>query len=171
MIWVSICYVAHVNECIATHDTFQNIVATIVLENGAHIQKNFSNLFSHHTRKQMDIIITKDHFWILEDIIIADPTCINLVQCTLSTTIDVQNNTWSYTKWTLGDDFIPLVRKTYGCFHLNFDSFFISCVHVNITHHQQTSLVPSMFIYYLLTSVDYLPTCTSHHDSLAGCHS
>jgi hypothetical protein len=41
MIWVSIFYVAHVNEYIATHDMFQNIIATIVLENGAHIQKVF----------------------------------------------------------------------------------------------------------------------------------
>jgi hypothetical protein len=37
-------------------------------------------------------------------------------------------------------------HKTYDCFHLRFDSFFTSCVHACITHHQQTSLVFFMFI-------------------------
>jgi hypothetical protein len=60
--------------------------------------------------------------------------------------IIVQDKARSYTKRTLGDDFIPLVVKTYSCFHLHFDSFLTSCVHVYITCHQQTSLIPLMFI-------------------------
>jgi hypothetical protein len=48
----------------------------------------------------------------------------------------------------LEDDFIPLAIKTYGSFHPHFDSFFISYVHANIGHHQRTSLVPLIFIFY-----------------------
>jgi hypothetical protein len=48
----------------------------------------------------------------------------------------------------LGGDFIPFAIKTYGCFHPHFDSILTSCVHTNITRHQQTSLVPLMFISY-----------------------
>ncbi len=59
-----------------------------------------------------------------------------------------QDKALSYTKQAPGDDFIPLVIETYSCFHLHFDSFLTTCVHAYITHHQQTSLVPLMFIYH-----------------------
>jgi hypothetical protein len=52
-----------VNEHTTTHDMLQNIIATIVLENGAHIQKEISNLFLHHTQKQMDIVVTIFGSW------------------------------------------------------------------------------------------------------------
>jgi hypothetical protein len=42
----------------------------------------------------------------------------------------------------------PLAIKTYGCFHPCFETFLIFCVHASVAHHQQTSLVPSMFIFY-----------------------
>jgi hypothetical protein len=87
MICVFNCYVAHVNEHIATHDTLQNTITTIVLENGAHIQKEISHLYPHHTRRQMDIVITKDDLKILADIVIVDLTCTYLVQHALSTTM------------------------------------------------------------------------------------
>jgi hypothetical protein len=48
------------------------------------------------------------------------------------------------TRQVQGDDFIPLAIKMYGCHHPRFDSFFSSCVHANIAHRQQTSLVPLM---------------------------
>jgi len=50
------------NERIITHDTIWNTIVTIVLETGARIQKKGSHLFPHHTRKKMDIVITKDNF-------------------------------------------------------------------------------------------------------------
>jgi hypothetical protein len=50
------------NECIATHDTFSDIVAIVVLESGAHVQKEVAHLFPCHTQRQMDIIITKEVF-------------------------------------------------------------------------------------------------------------
>jgi hypothetical protein len=42
-----------------------------VLESGTHVQ-NVSHLFPHHTQKQVDIVITKDDFQTLVDIIIVN---------------------------------------------------------------------------------------------------
>jgi hypothetical protein len=37
------------NEHITTHNTFWDIIATIALENGTHVQKKVFYLFLHHT--------------------------------------------------------------------------------------------------------------------------
>ncbi len=44
-----------------------------------------------------------------------------LFRTTHTTTIATQEKTQSYEKHILGDDFIPLAIKTYGCFHSSFD--------------------------------------------------
>ncbi len=54
MIWVSICYIAH--------DMLQDIIANIMLENGAHIQKEVTHLSPHHTWRQVDIVTTRNDF-------------------------------------------------------------------------------------------------------------
>ncbi len=79
----------------------------------------------------MDIVIIS--FCTLVDIVIANLTHIDMVQCVSMTTthvaiIAVQDNPQSYTKQALGDDFIPLAIETYNCFHPHFDSFMTSCV-------------------------------------------
>ncbi len=96
------------SEHITSHDNF----ATITLDSGTHIQNEVSHLFPHHTRKRMDIVITRDDFWTWVDVVIANPTHTNLVQCpstttTHVTTFAIQNKAQSYIKRTLGDDFIP----------------------------------------------------------------
>jgi len=48
------------SEHIATHYTLQDIIATIVLGSGAHVQREVSHLFFHNTQRQMDIFITRD---------------------------------------------------------------------------------------------------------------
>jgi hypothetical protein len=58
------------SEHIATHDTLQNIVATIASKSGAHIHKEVSHLFLHHTWRQMDIVSTGDSFKTLANIVI-----------------------------------------------------------------------------------------------------
>jgi hypothetical protein len=78
----------------------------------------------------MDIVITRNSFQTLVDIIIVNPTCTNLVQHALMmtmhvTTIATQNKAQSYTQRAPIDDFIPLVIETYDYFHPCFDSFFI----------------------------------------------
>jgi hypothetical protein len=67
----------------------------------------------------VDILITKNIFQTLMDVVIANPTCIDMLQRTLTTTIYAvmmvaQENTRSYVEQTLGDDFIPLAIETYG---------------------------------------------------------
>jgi len=61
------------------HDTFWNTIATIMLESGAHIQREVSHLFLRHTWKRVDIVITKNKFWTLADVVIVDPTHTGLV--------------------------------------------------------------------------------------------
>jgi hypothetical protein len=141
------------SEHTTTHDTFQNIVVVITSQNGAHVKKEVSHFFSCPTQKQMDIVIARYKLWTLVNIIIVDLTHTNLVQWASTTTthatiIIAQDKAQSYIEWAPRNDFIPLAIETYGCFHPHFDSFLSSCVHANITCHQQTSLVPSMFIYY-----------------------
>ncbi len=69
------------SECIAAHDTFRNIVVAISLESGAHVQREVSHLFPPHAWRRMYIVITKDNFLTLADVVIVDLTCTNLVQC------------------------------------------------------------------------------------------
>ncbi len=109
--------------------------------------------FSPHTHRRIDIVITINRFRTLGNVVIVDPTHINLVQQASMTTthwatVATQDKEWSYTKWVLRNDFIPLAIKTYNCLHPHFGYFLSSCVHASIACHQQTSLVPSMLIFY-----------------------
>lgn len=72
--------------------------------------------------------------------IIHDKTCDEIVA--------IQEKTQLCGDHTLGNNFIPLAIKIYGCLHLCFDSFFISCVWVTIAHHLRSSLITTMFISY-----------------------
>ncbi len=127
-------------ERIATHDTFQDTIVVIASKSGIHVQTKVFHFFPCHTRKWIDIVITRDNFQTLTNIVIADPTCTNLVQHTSITTahagtIAVQNKARSYTKWTSRNDFIPLAMETYNCLHFCFDYFLTSCVHACRTCH------------------------------------
>ncbi len=84
-----------------THDTFQNTVVTMVLESGAHIQREVSHLFPCHKQKQVDIVITRNDFWTLANVVIVALTCTDLVQHALliiahAITIAVQNKIQFY---------------------------------------------------------------------------
>jgi hypothetical protein len=56
--------------------------------------------------------------------------------------------THSYIEQTRSDDFIPLVIETYGCLHSHFDSFFTTYAQTTIARHQQSFLIPLMFVSY-----------------------
>ncbi len=99
----------------------------------------------------MDIVIIIDSFWTLANKVITNSTRIDLVQCALIMTTHVmtiatQDKAWSYIEQMPWIDFIPLTIETYNCFHPCFDSFLTFCVDAYIVHHQQTSLVPLIFI-------------------------
>jgi hypothetical protein len=77
------------SERIVAHDTFWDIVTAIILESGTHVQREASHLFLCHTWWWMDILITKDYFWTLMDIVIVDLICTDMVQQTLTMTTHV----------------------------------------------------------------------------------
>jgi len=140
------------NEQVTAHYTLWDIVAIITSKSETQIQRKVSHLFPCHTQRRMDIVITIDCFWTLANVVIADLIHTNSVQHVMMTMhasrVVAQDKARSYIERMPGDDFIPLAIKTHGCLHPHFDSFFISCVQASIVRHQQTSLVPSMFISY-----------------------
>jgi hypothetical protein len=78
----------------------------------------------------MDLIITRNNFQTLMDIVIVDSTCTNSMQCVSMTTlhaIAAQDKAQSYTEQAPKNDFIPFAIKTYDCLHPCFDSFLTSC--------------------------------------------
>jgi hypothetical protein len=88
----------------------------------------------------MDIVITRNSFQTLANIVIVNLTHIDLVQCALTMIVHAiivvaQDKAQSYIERTLGNDFIPLAIETYGCLHPHFDSFLTSYVHAYITCH------------------------------------
>jgi hypothetical protein len=69
----------------------------------------------------MDIIITKNDFWPLMDVVIVDLTCTNMVYRTSMTIthvamMTIQEKTQSYVERALGDDFILVVIDHMGVF-------------------------------------------------------
>jgi hypothetical protein len=82
----------------------------------------------------MDIVIIKNNFCTLADVVIANPSHINLMQHASTmimhvATITVQDNAQSYTERMPKDDFIPLAIKMCSCLHPRFDSFLTSCLY------------------------------------------
>jgi len=49
-------------------------------KNGTHVQRKVSHFFPPHTHRRIDIVITKNKFRTLADVVIVNPTHINLVQ-------------------------------------------------------------------------------------------
>jgi hypothetical protein len=125
------------NEHITTHNTLWNTIVIVVLENGAHVQWKVSHLFPCHTQQRMDILITKDNFWTLMDIVITNTTHTYIVQWMSTTThatiMVVQKKTQSYVEWTSCDDFIPLSMWHMDVFILVLIHF-LSHVHKPLLH-------------------------------------
>jgi len=141
------------NEHIIAHDTFQDTLVAITCRNGAHVQKEVSHLFLHHTWQQVDILIFINDFQTLMDIIIANPIHTDMVQQTSTTTAHVaimvvQEKTWSYAEHTLRNDFNPLAIEMYECYHYCFNSLLTNCAQTIIICHQQSSLIPLILISY-----------------------
>jgi hypothetical protein len=67
------------SERTVTHDMLQNLVTAIALKSGVHVQREVSDLFPCHTWRRVDIVITKNNFQTLVNIVIVDATHIDLV--------------------------------------------------------------------------------------------
>jgi hypothetical protein len=103
-----------------------------------HTYKKRFPTFSPTTFSDKLIFFTRNNFQTLINIIIVDSTYLNMVQCVVSTTTHVmivasQKKTRSYIERTSKDTFIPLAIKTYGFFHIRFNSFFTTYVQATIT--------------------------------------
>jgi hypothetical protein len=122
------------SEHITAHNTLWNIVATIALESKAHVQKEVCHLFPRHTRQQVDILITKNGFHALLDLVIANPTHTNMVQresmkTTHATTMATQKKTRSYIIEHQAMTSFPLLLRRMGVFifyHLCTDHYYAS---------------------------------------------
>ncbi len=123
-----------------------DIVVVIILKSGTHVEKEVSHLFFCHTQRQVNILITRNDFQTLMDIVIIDQTFTYMVQWTSTTSHEtmmaIQKKTRSCAKQAPGDDFTPFIIKMYGCFHSCFDSFLTTCAQTIIVHHQRYFLVP-----------------------------
>jgi len=73
--WNSLCIVEHVGY----FHRWEFPSPTIAGESRAHVWRVVSHLFSHCIWRSMDIVITKDAFRTLVDIVIVNSTCIDLV--------------------------------------------------------------------------------------------
>jgi hypothetical protein len=163
------------NERTIAHDTLWDIVATITSKSGGWIQREVSHLFPCHTWKRWDIVIIRDGFWILVDVVITNLIHTDLVEHVTTTMhasrIVVQNKAWSYIEQTLRDDFIPLATKAHGCLHPPFDSFFDFLCTCQYSLPSANLLGPfNVYILLEVASVDSLPTCASHCDFSTDCH-
>ncbi len=69
------------SERTTTHDMLQDTIVVITLESEPHVQKKVSHFFLRHTLRRMDIVIIRDFFCTLADVVITDLTHIDLVQC------------------------------------------------------------------------------------------
>ncbi len=141
------------SEHIIAHNTFWNVLATIALKSETHMQREVSHLSLCHIWHQVDILIIINKFQTLTNIVIVDPTHLDMVHHALSITLHVltttiKKKTWSFVEHAQKNNFIPLAIEIYGHLHFHFNSFFNSCAHATIAHHQWSSLILLMFIFY-----------------------
>lgn len=78
---------------------------------------------------------------------------------THAVTIITQDKARSYIEQASRNDFILLAIEISNCFHPHFDFFLIFCIHAYITRHQQTSLVPLIFISHCRQRVSIALQC------------
>jgi len=64
---------------------FQDIVEILILESGTNIKK-MSHLLLCHIRQQVGVLIIRDNFQTLVNIVIANSTCSDMVHCASCTT-------------------------------------------------------------------------------------
>jgi len=161
------------NERIITHDTFQDTIPAIVLESGKHVQTEVSHLFFRYTQWWMDILITKDDFWTLMDVIIANSIRTNMLQWTLMMITHVammaiqRKHDHMLSEHHVMTSF-PLLLKPMGVFILVLIYFWL-LVHKPISRSSTIFFSPFDACFLLSTMHVCSPiTCISHKDSSTG---
>jgi hypothetical protein len=116
----------HGNERMDIHDVVHDTFVAIMWDVGFHVgQKQlhafFSSTFnSFHWR--VDIVLTKNDIRILANIVIANPTWVDLLpqSCAIQRFVAsnaVQAKERSYRDWHPIDQFFPLAIEVFGCLH------------------------------------------------------
>jgi hypothetical protein len=124
----------------------QDVVATIALESGAHVQKEVSHLFLCHIWQWMDILININNFHTLMDVVIIDPTCTNMVQWTSTITTHAIRKDMILHQTNTKRQFHSPCNWDIWVFSFSFYFIFITCAQTTIMCHHVFSLVPSMFV-------------------------
>jgi hypothetical protein len=116
----------HGSECIGTHDAIRDTLVAITHDASFHMgRKQLHALPSttfNSSHRQVDIMITKDGIHTLVDVVIANPTRINLLPQSCVTqgfvTFDAtQDKERSYCNQHPINQFLPLTIKVFSCLH------------------------------------------------------
>jgi hypothetical protein len=137
---------------------------TIILDNGAHVQKEVSYIFPHHIQWWVNICINRDNFQTLVDVVITNPTCPHMVLHASSTiahatTVATQEKTCSYVKCALLHS--PCHKDLWlSSYSFCFIFYYLCAGHYSMS---STTLFSSHDVYFLLstTCLHSPPTCTS----------
>jgi hypothetical protein len=122
----------HGNECTGTHDAIHDTFAAIAWDVGFHVGWEQlhalpSTTFNSSCR-QVDIVLTKNGIRTLVDVVIVDPTRVDLLprSCAIEgfVAFDVtQAKERSYHNWHPNDQFLPLAVEVFDCLHKHVDVF------------------------------------------------
>jgi hypothetical protein len=125
-IGIHLLHCVHVNECIKTYDTVCDTFAAIVYDVGFHmgweqLHALLLNTFNS-SHQRVDIVLIKDDTCTLVDIVVIDPTWVDLFfrSCTTQrfvTSDAAQTKEWNYCEWHPIDQFLPLIVEIFGCLH------------------------------------------------------
>jgi len=129
---IHLLHCVHGNEHIGTHDAIYNIFATIAWNVGFHVGQQQLHAFLSTTfnssRRWIDIVLIKDGICTLANIVITNPTRIDLLPQSCATQGFVasdatQANERSYCNWHPTNQFLPLALEICGCLHKHVDVF------------------------------------------------
>jgi len=113
-------------ECIVTYNAIQNSFASVARDIEFYVVCEQTHVlpisFFQSSWQWMDIVFSVNGTCTLVDVVIVDPTYVNLILWVDSswgaiTMIITQTKIVSYHNRHLKDDFIPLVVEIFGCLH------------------------------------------------------
>jgi hypothetical protein len=133
---IHLLHCAHGNECTRPPDAICNTFAAIAWDGGFHVRwEQLHVLFSttfNSLCQWVNIVITKDDIRTLADVIIVDPTRVNLLHRSCVTQGFVASHTTqakekNYHNWHLTNQYLPLAIETFGCLHKHTNVFLHNC--------------------------------------------
>jgi hypothetical protein len=164
-----LCY-THGNEHMGTHDAVHNTFAAIAWNINFHVgQKQLHTLPSttfHSSHQWIDIVVTKNGIHILVNVVIVDPTWVNLFR-------------WSYATWRLVafkvahakkrsycnrhpiGHFFHLTIEVFGCLDKQVDVFLHDCANVMWNFKEPRGLPFFVLVFFPFENFNYITKNTS----------